>query len=282
MVTVEKRQGTLNELHGRLGFIDSIDLYNKKHAPQSKDSARISSKELMYKQFLIYKDFYTAEAPVILCEGDTDNVYLTHAIRGLAAEFPDLAETKTDGKISLKVRLYKYTRLSTARILGLHDGGSSCLTKFMSTYKKETDKFSAPGLKNPVIILYDNDSGAVPIRNGIWNASKTTVNGTEPFIHVVANLYALPTPLVNGVNPSKIEDFFDATLKATVIRGKTFNDSNGCGTANYYGKSIFAHEVVRPKADSVDFAGFRPLLNNLVAVIRAHAAAVSEARTQST
>ena len=62
---------------------------NKKHAPTQKDRTPISSKELMYKQFLIYKDFYTAEAPVIICEGETDNVYLTHAIlRGLPRNFP--------------------------------------------------------------------------------------------------------------------------------------------------------------------------------------------------
>src|SRR5205823_13955441 len=121
-----------NELHGRLGFIDSIELYNKKTASPSKDSGRISSKELMYRQFLIYRDFYTAETPVIICEGETDNVYLTHAIRSLAAEFPELAEINAQGKIRLKVRLYKYTRSSTARILGLHDGGSNPLTKFIA------------------------------------------------------------------------------------------------------------------------------------------------------
>ena len=97
VVTIEKRPGTLNELHGRLGFIDGIDLHNKKHAHEQKEPSHISSKELMYKQFLIYKDFYAAETPVIICEGGTDNVYLTHAIRSLAAQFPDLAEIKPDG-----------------------------------------------------------------------------------------------------------------------------------------------------------------------------------------
>ena len=66
--TIEKREGTLNELHGRLGFIDSIDLYNKKNALQPpQKSSQLSKKEAMYRQFLIYKDFYTAERPVIMC-----------------------------------------------------------------------------------------------------------------------------------------------------------------------------------------------------------------------
>lgn len=274
VVTVEKRPGTLRELHGRLGFIDGIDRYNKKHAPQPKDAPPISSKELMYKQFLIYKDFHTAEAAVVICEGDTDNVYLTHAIRSLAAQFPDLAEIKLDGKIRLKVRLYKYTRSSTARILGLNDGGSSCLSKFISSYKKETDKFKAPGRKNPVIVLYDNDSGANSIRNTIRDTFHAKVSGTEPYVHVVANLYALPTPLLNGASQSKIEDFFEPALKATQVGGKTFNETNGKKTEHHYGKSIFAHAVVRPRADNINFAGFIPLLNNLVAAIKAHAAAV--------
>lgn len=280
VVTIEKRPGTLNELHGRLGFIDGIDLHNKKHAQEQKEPSHISTKELMYKQFLIYKDFYAAEMPVIICEGGTDNVYLTHAIRSLAPQFPDLAEIKPDGKIRLKVRLYKYTRSSTARILGLNDGGSSPLAKFISSYKKETDKFTAPGLKNPVMILYDNDTGAVPIRNAIKNAAHVTVKGTEPFVHVVANLYAVPTPLLNGASPSKIEDFFDAALKTTPVRGKTFNDANGYNTATHYGKNIFAHEVVRPKADTISFAGFQPLLTNVAAVIMVHTTAVAAVATQ--
>ena len=198
IVKIEKRIGTLNELHGRLGFIDGIDLYNKRL--DQEQNSRISSKELMYKQFLIYKDFYAAETPVIICEGGTDNVYLTHAIRSLAAQFPDLAEIKPDEKIRLKVRLYKYTRSSTARILGLNDGGSSSLANFISSYKKETDKFTAPGRKNPVVILYDNDSGADPILKAIKNATNLVVKRTETSVHVIANLYAVPTPL-HGTNP---------------------------------------------------------------------------------
>jgi RNA-directed DNA polymerase len=91
-----------------LGFIDSVDQENKRNSPASQDSTDRSTREVMYRRFLIYTDFYAAETPVIVCEGETDNVYLTHAIRSLAGEFPDLAETTNEGKIRLKVRLYKY------------------------------------------------------------------------------------------------------------------------------------------------------------------------------
>ena len=268
-VTTEKRQGTGNQLHGMLAFIDSIDLYNKKGATEPKE---LSSKELMYRRFLIYTNFFATEAPVILCEGETDNIYLTHAIRSLAADYPDLATVGAEGKISLNVRLYKYRKSSTARIIGLRDGGSGSLKSFVVTYKRETAKFKAPGQKHPVIVLCDNDSGATDIRNLVKQVSGKTLGDTQPFAHFVRNLYVMVTPPVNGSQESKIEDYFEAGLKATVVGGKTFDDKNDFDTATHYGKKIFAYSVVRPSADSINFDGFRPLLDNLALAIKAHAA----------
>jgi retron-type reverse transcriptase len=268
--TFEKRPGTPNQLHGMLGFIDNIDLEHRACA-QIKNPGHFSSNELMYQRFLIYMNFFAAQLPVILCEGETDNVYLTHAIRALAANYPQLATTDAGGKVSLKVRLYKYRKSSTARLLGLRDGGISPLCKLIATYNKETAKFNAPGQQNPVIILHDNDSAAPKIRSAVKEVSGKIVNGTEPFIRVVRNLYVVPTPLPSGALTSKIEDFFDAGIKATVIAGKTFDDKNNYETATHYGKKIFAYAVVRPNANSINFDGFHPLLANLASAIGAHA-----------
>ena len=276
-VAIEKQQGTLNQLHGILGFIDSVDLHNKNHADEPERAPELSSSEIMYRRFLIYKMFFAAEAPVIICEGETDSVYLIHAIRSLYKDFPDLAGTTAQGKISLKVRFYKYHRSSTARVTGLRDGGSGTLSNFILTYKRETDRFTAPGGKVPVLILYDNDSGAKKVRNVIKQVCGKTANGSEPFVRVVRNLYAVPTPLLNGAQESKIEDFFEAALKATILGGKKFNVENNYDTAIHYGKKIFAHSVVRPGANSINFGGFRSLLSNLVSAIKWHAAAVSAA-----
>lgn len=265
---LEKRSGTPNELHGMLGFIDNIEVYNRTHTSDCP-SDEMSSRERVYREFLIYSTFYAAQAPVIICEGETDNVYLTQAIRSLVAEFPDLAEVMPDKKIRLKVRLYKYPRSSTARLLGLKDGGSSVLKTFIAAYKKETSRFTGPGLTNPVIILYDNDTGAQGIRNVIRQISKVPPADADPFVHVIKNMYALQTP-----GASKIEDFFDAAIKATVVDGKTFNAGRDLESDKHYGKMVFAHRVVRPKADKIDFTGFRPLLTNLVAAINKHKALI--------
>ena len=266
---LEKRPGKLDELHGMLGFIDSIDVYNKIHASDCQPD-ETSSKEKVYREFLIYSTFYAAQAPVVLCEGGTDNVYLTHAIRSLAVEFPDLAEVMPDKKIRLKVRLYKYPRSSTARLVGLKGGGSGVLSTFIAAYKKETSRFTGPGLTNPVVILYDNDTGGKSTQKTIKNVSKVMPTGAEPFVHVIKNMYAVPTP----GTPSKIEDLFDDTIKATVVNGKTFNDGKDVKGDKHYGKMIFAHRVVRPRAGTIDFTGFRPLLTNLVAAINKHKASI--------
>jgi RNA-directed DNA polymerase len=125
-----------------------------------------------------------------------------------------------------------------------------------------------------VVILYDNDSGARKIRNGIKQACGTAVTGNEPFAHIIGNLYAVPTPLLNGARESKIENFFDAAIKATTVDGKAFSDENDFDTTTHYGKKVFAHKVVRPNADHVNFNGFRQLLTTLVLAINAHVAKV--------
>jgi retron-type reverse transcriptase len=271
---LDKRLGSLNELAGMLGFIDTIDLYNKQLSQENALNRR-SSSEHVYRDFLIYSNFYAAETPVVICEGETDNVYLTHAIRSLAAEFPELAEVK-NGKIQIKVRLYKYPRSSAARILQLNDGGSSVLGKFIGTYRRETRMFTAPGQANPVVVLYDNDSGSKSIRSAIKENATVTIGDAEQFVRVVKNLYALPVPCVPGATQSTIEDCFSPITKATLIDGKTFNPSNsGIDSDKHYGKKVFAHQVIRPKADAIDFSGFRPLLTNLVALINAHKALVA-------
>lgn len=272
-VVLEKRPGTLNELHGMLGFIDSIEYYNKTHTSDGLPDKR-SSNEKAYRKFLIYSTFYAAKVPVVICEGETDNVYLTHAIRSLVAEFPVLAEMTPDQKIRLKVRLYKYPKSSTARLLDLKDGGDGVLSNFIGAYKRETKDFTGPGLTEPVVILYDNDDGAKSIRKAIKDISKVMPTGAEPFVHIIKNLYAVPTPLGPGGTPTRIEDLFENSVKAAVIDGKTFNPGKGFDKDKHYSKKVFAHKVVRPNAHTIDFSNFRPLLTNLSAAINKHRASI--------
>ncbi|CUI05738.1 retron Ec67 family RNA-directed DNA polymerase/endonuclease [Massilia antarctica] len=275
-VTISQVPGKVNQLHGMLGFIDGVDLYNKKLIGVAKGASNLPSKETMYRRFLLYKEFYATTSPVIVCEGKTDNIYILHAIRSLAATYPKLATTNADGTIKLNVRIFKYSGTSTGRILKMH-GGTGDLGNFMLDYRTECARFKAPGQQSPVIFLVDNDSGASSIYNIVKQITKKKVTGTEPFVHVTGNLYLCATPLIAGATESMIEDFFDSATKAITIGGKTFDPDLDDETAKHYGKVVFAHKVIRANANKIDFKEFNPILSNIVAAIDAHSEKVVSA-----
>jgi RNA-directed DNA polymerase len=272
--------GTMEELHGMLAFIDSIDRYNNHlgmHDRKGKDQEKLSSKESLYRRFLLFKEFYAPKRPLIICEGKTDNVYLVHAIRSFANTHPKLATKDAGGVITLNVRFLKYERrvagkgeqTGTARILGII-GGTANLAKVIKTYDSVRPTFKAPGMQQPVIVVIDNDSGAGPIYSVVKEITGIKPTGGELFLHVTGNLYVVPTPLFAGSQSSAIEDFFDAGIKATVFRGKTFNPGGNINTKTHYGKAIFAHKVVKANAGQIDFSAFDTLLTNIIAAIDAN------------
>lgn len=269
---VNKLAGSTTQLHGMLGFIDGIDLHNKKLSSKDRsirDQSSLTTKESIYRRFLLFKEFYAASTPVIICEGKTDNVYILHAIRSLAATYPQLAATNTDGTIKLNVRIYKYSGTSTGRILRIH-GGSPDLGQLMLSYHKEIARFKAPGKHHPIVLLIDNDSGSTSIYKIVQQITGLKPNGSEPFVHVTGNLYLVATPLKPGSKASTIEDFFDADIKSTVVGGKAFDPISECDTATHYGKVVFAHKVVRMHAEKINFGEFKAILSNVVSVIDAH------------
>src|SRR6266478_3192331 len=120
-----KSEGTIDQLHGMLGHIDYVDRYNVKlreTEPEQNPEKELSSKEILYRRFLIFKEFYANPAPMIVCEGKTDTVYLSHAIRNMAALYPALASISPDNKVALKIRMFKYPESSTTEILRVTGG----------------------------------------------------------------------------------------------------------------------------------------------------------------
>jgi retron-type reverse transcriptase len=272
---IHRIAGKHSQLHGRLGFIDGVDLFNSKINPPKINPKtkrpELSSKELMYRRFLIFKEFYNATTPVVLCEGKTDNVYITHAIRSLAFDYPELADIDGSGKITIKLRRFRYTDSSTGRILGIH-GGTGNLGHFIRTYNTDTSRFKASGMR---ILLIDNDSGAAGIFSSIKEITGKKPEVSDPYTHIVGNLYLVTTPLISGATQSTIEDFFNAEIKSTLLRGKTFNPGKDFNRDTNYGKADFAYNVVKPNADKINFSGFKPILDRFVAVLNHHAARFS-------
>ncbi len=254
----------MNRLHGMLGFIDSVDRYNESlHPTQAK--RELSSKEQTYRRFLLFKDFFTAEKPVLVCEGKTDLVYLTHAIRGLARRYPRLANVDASGKIELGIRRYRYADKGTGRILGI-SGGHGGLQKLLLAYRDSLQKYGTVPSRHAIVVLVDNDSAAGPVLSTIKEITGEKADRTKPFIHVIQNMYVVFTPLLDG-EKSMIEDCFDHDIKARKLNGKTFDPSNDHSTASHYGKADFAFRVVQPNAATINFENFSTLLTNITQAV---------------
>ena len=268
---VDGKAGTISQLHGMLGFVDGIDVYNRQLHKSLEGMKYLSAKESIYRDFLLYKEFFASPVPVIICEGKTDNIYLKLAINALDKAFPQLASVAPDGKVTRKVRIYRYSDTSTGRILGI-TGGTPHLAKLIKTYALETKRFLPPVAQQPFIFLVDNDSGSTS-KGGIFPAVLNATNGavkidrSKPYTHVTANLFVAPTPLLPVEVDSQMEDFFDAATKAVVLNGKTFDPKNEYDTATSYGKHIFAQKVILANGAKVDFTGFSTILQSLCHII---------------
>jgi len=259
-------KGSLKQLLGRLNHIDQVDLSNErlrlKHGLQPhKTDGRLR----LFRRFLYFYHFYALAQPVIVGEGKTDNVYLHCAIKSRATLFPALSDTGAPPK--LKVRLFKYSERRTSKITDI-GGGVGGICKLIKHYFENFTAWRrAPTPAHPVIIVIDNDSGAKSVYatiSGITKVKKPT--GLEPFIHVIGNLYVVPTPPIGSKASTDIEDFFDAATLSVPLNGKKFNKKDNDSDTEY-GKAIFATTVVAKNSATIDFSGFDPLLLRIVDAI---------------
>lgn len=270
--------GTLDQLQGRLGFIDHVRMisehqFKKSGNPPGKTKEQFSADQRLYRRFLYYRTFYANKIPVIICEGKTDAIYLTVAIRRLAAEYPALAKVGVDGQIKIIPRILNQSRQTVKIILNSSEGGDGVLNSFINQYEQELLRFGGPGLQHPALIIFDNDTAGRGIINNIKKRNSSTIVEDKKIFHIVRNLYAIATP---GDNTS-IEDCFGTEDTATIVNGKTFNRKNEFDTAEHYGKARFANIIVKGNQDRINVDGFRPLLDRVSTVISEYQ---SRVRTQ--
>lgn len=269
--------GTVAQLHGMIGHINRVDRYNEEQeakrvsviqkAKDAKEAAKIalSSKERLYRRFLLFKDFYAAQKPVIVCEGKTDNIYLEHAIKRLAPNYPIFATITAQNKVELNVRILRTFESSAGRVLHLAQGWSG-LTRLIESYAIELQKFKAPGLTSPVILLVDNDSAANSVFGTITKMTGKNPSKTDVFTHVMGNMYVVLTPLKAGKTESEIEDCFDDSILQLTLDGKKFTTASKFDPAVYFSKHILS-QYVREHSAKIDFTGFKGVLDRIAAVI---------------
>lgn len=265
-----EQEGSLNQLGGMLGFIHSVNRFDAGRHGRHGDASvgpKVAGFNKVYRKFLLYRDFFGSDRPVLLFEGKTDNIYIRCAIRRLAKEFPLLATVDAKGKVELSIRLYSYTD-TTKDILEL-GGGADHLRKFILLYRKVTAKFHAPKPNVPVIMLIDNDKGAKDIYSLLNKLTGTKITGDEPFIKAGGQLFVVPTPKMPG-GQSCIEDFFDSDVLSVKLSGKSFDKSNDFDVGDAYGKAAFAKAVVKANEKMIDFSGFRPILSVMSDIVASY------------
>lgn len=61
-----------------------------------------------------------------------------------------------------------------------------------------------------------------------------------------------------------IEQYFDETLLSEKINGKSFtHENNVYDPDHYFGKQVFANNIIKKRHDSIDYSNFRPLFDEL-------------------
>jgi hypothetical protein len=253
-------EGILSHIHHVKDTIDDRGEFDKR---KEATAAR-----KLYGGFLKYRHFVRLERPLVICEGKTDNIYLKYAIRQLTEFHPKLGSWKAKIFVSA-VTFFNYSG-QAHRILELGGGATSLKYFFIKTrFKHDLRNFKHRPLKHPIIVVIDNDNGAKEIFKTINDnyGIKIGWKTSDPFFHVTDNLYLVKTPEKGPEGVSRIEDLFQPSLLATKLGGKKFNPDKDHNADGEYGKYVFAEKVVRPNAATIDFSGFAPLLDRIVAVV---------------
>ncbi len=247
-------------------------VYQVRNSADTRDEttkkAEPTATRALYYNFLFYNNFVAPAMPLIVPEGKTDSIYLRAAIRSLTAYHPRLGNIVGKKFIS-SVRFMNFSpTIHDVMQLG---HGTGDLLFFVRDYEKNLRRYGHAPLDFPVIVLFDNDDGAKSLFGLAKNRGKTiNLTSTDPFYHLGYNLYLIKTPELGAGGKSCIESFFQPSVLNTPVDGKTFDPNKEHEESGKYGKVVFAKRVVIPQAATIDFSGFIPLLDRIVAVLDHH------------
>lgn len=229
----------------------------------------LHSDEHVYRRFLFYTKFYAPEKPVIVCEGETDSIYIASAISALRDHYPDLISPAINpGEQSrFNVRFVKHSSIA-GRLLALN-GGTDALKNFCRIYVEQTKKFTGCLPSRPAIVIVDNDKAGrdvVSYAQGIAKNQGLPLIAGLNYVFARPNLYVVRIQSLTNEPNCVIEQLFPDQLLNTKLGSKVLTLSNQKVGDNEYGKMYFAKNVV-PNADPKYFSGFTQLLDTLVEVI---------------
>lgn len=264
--SLEHLEGCLSHIYNSHRFQRSQFALGRKlhHVP-----VELHSDEQVYRCFLFYTKFYSPEKPMILCEGETDSIYIASAISALGDHYPNLinAKLKPGEQNRFNVRFVKHNAIA-GRLLEL-SGGTDALKIFCRLYVEQTKKFEGRLPSQPFIVIVDNDKAGRDVLNyaqGIARNQDLPAIKGKNYIFARPNLYVVRIQSPLNEPDCVIEQLFPPQLLETKLGSKVLTLSNHKVGDNEYGKMYFAKHVV-PNADPKDFVGFTQLLDTLVEVI---------------
>lgn len=266
---------SLQQIEGRLSFINQIDKYNNKHGGERKNVQKgMNGREKEYQQFLFYKYFFCPSKPVIVTEGKTDPVYIRSALQKFYIQYPKLIRKKEDGSFEYLITFLKRTsRLEF--FLGIQQDGANAMKNIYNEYvgNNQYPNLYEPlrkyGLKssNPVILLFDNETVTKrPLKDFLNHINNKSGMDYRLWLNIHENLYLATIPLVKEQKECEIEDLFSDEVLSHEIDGKYF-DRKGKDGEKSYSKQIFASYIAQ-NISSIDFTNFVPLLDALNEIVK--------------
>lgn len=255
-----------SKLRGMLAFIYHIKRWDETRREVSIEETEKRSFQRVYKDLLNYLSFFGQDRTTIVCEGKTDNVYMKCALRSLAAHYPTLVQVSGAKKAYL-FQLFKFT--TTAEAVQHLTGGASQLSNLLSDYRKMTKHFKGIP-KQPTILIVDNDAGPKDLFKHLASLLKMTVDGSALYYFVYQNLYVVPVPKIGG--STAMEQLFEPKVLNTTLNGKKLDLTNKeTDSTKFYSKNEFSVEVIQKKHSTINFDGFKPLLDAIAAVQKDYA-----------
>lgn len=271
-------------VRGMLAFIYDIKRWEDERKELSVPEIEKRAYFRVYADFLNYMWFFGQSRPTIVCEGKTDNVYIKCAIRSLAKNYPSLI--KPDGRErGFLVQLFGFT--DTADEVQKISGGAPQLNKLLGNYRARLAKCKGTP-QQPTIIVVDNDSGPQDLYKHLESIFKKDgrllkkrVDGSEPFYWVYENLYVVPVPKIGGADTA-MENLFETTVLDMKLNGRILDLTNKeADGRKFYSKHEFSTQIVQKKQKSIKFDGFKPLLDNIVAVQKDYASKLEASKKLS-
>lgn len=284
--SVDGVEGNIRQLESRFAFIDQIEKYNNICDSAGKHNAfTLNGREKQYQQFLFYRYFFDVHKPLIVTEGKTDVRYIKAALRSLYADYPDLVEKDAKGKFLYKVDFFKRSK-RFKYLFNLALDGADSLTDlydyFASKGKDKRTNYLAYFLRitqrtpqNPVIFVYDNEiaNKNKPLckfsNHANLNEAQKQSLGKNLFLRLTpcGNLFLLTNPLVEERTESEIEHMFTQETRSIELGGKKLSLASNFDNTRYFGKDHFSNYVLA-NYSTIDFSGFRPLLNALRTILQ--------------